>query len=287
MLRCMHLGLYFGVQREAQGPSVAAHPACTTPAVKSNRSSCQPGAAHCPSVTALAPRFLEELSRFDYQAVEGQLPPALGVVKHLARLLGRGRRAGEAAAAAEGQAAAAAGAAGEGTAPTPTAAALHGAAEGVKAQQAERVQRAAQQGDCSGVYDPYVPGRVVFIYRQKEQQPGLLERAEAAQQAFASSGSGAEGAAPAALDEAAEAGVGEAHDAGSSASASASASASYWADLPRSPFTVPPERVGRVLVHPSHPALRSLRLTRHLLYDHFIDTAFSVAALAAPAGAAG
>ena len=215
--------------------------------------------------------FLNELAGFDWRPVakERDLPLALSVVQHLQQLF-RGR--GEAGAAAsrtpeKGEAAAVAAkerqAKGEGgngesqalledeAGPgSPTTAALDSAAAAVRVTAADRaVQERQEAGEGQGAgeaacpkgvgtaaYDPFVPGRVVFIYRLPAEEGGSE-----------CSGDDSEG--------------------GSAADAVAEA-----------------RRTAKVLLPPWHPALRSIRLTQHLLRDHFLDSPFALA-LYAPPGA--
>lgn len=226
----------------------------------------------CPEIFA---RFLEQLGNFDYKEEaekRGGLPMALSVIQHLSQLFsndkandGNGNNGGGG--------------------DTQTTAMLQDAAEAVRdtaPQKACEKQVLPQEGegadDCTQ-YDPYMPGRVVFIYRlPTESSPD--EEAGKEEGSADGGGNGAAGS-----DR-----PGDGHEAGASRHRALQKAASVAPagekeialvaeELEKSTVSVPVQPAGRVLLRPCHSVLRNIRLTEYMLTDHFIDSAFAIAAL--------
>lgn len=113
------------------------------------------------------------------------------------------------------------------------------------------------------VYNPYVPGRVVFVYRLEPEPTG---------DAAGSAGSGSKAAGDAS-GKGGTAVAGKGNSSGSQAGSAAGEAAAAEPPVEQHPAT------GRVLLRPWHPALRSIRITPYMVCDHFIDSPFGIAAL--------
>jgi len=165
---------------------------------------------------------------------------------------------------------------------TQTAATLQDAAEAVRdtaPQKACEKQVLPQEGeganDCTQ-YDPYMPGRVVFIYRLPTE-PGE-EAGEA--EGSVDVGDGRAGSdRPGDGHEAAASRQRALKKAASTSPAGEKEIALVAEELEKSTVSVPVQPAGRVLLRPCHSVLRNIRLTEYMLTDHFIDSAFAIAAL--------